>query len=120
MGEEVDQERLLPDDNSADDQPATTSTQSVVPSKDSGGRVDEHELEERAAVSLGDVLVAPKPAPEHRDELVKETLIPVSGMVRLSTRELEVIDHPAFQRLFEIYQLGQVYWRDPLGSVRPV
>jgi hypothetical protein len=40
---------------------------------------------------------------EHLTELRKETLLPVTGMVRLSRRELEVIDHPAFQRLFEIY-----------------
>ncbi len=34
-------------------------------------------------------------------------MLPVTGMVRLSPREFEVVDHPAFQRLFEIYQLGQ-------------
>jgi hypothetical protein len=28
-------------------------------------------------------------------------------MVRLTRRELALIDHPAFQRLFEVYQLGQ-------------
>lgn len=38
---------------------------------------------------------------------VKETLLPINGMVRLTPRELEIIDHPAFQRLFEIFQLGQ-------------
>jgi hypothetical protein len=62
------------------------------------------------AVAPGDVL-----APLATDDeagmtaLVHETLLPVSGMVRLSRRELDVIDHPAFQRLFEIYQLGQTH-----------
>jgi HD superfamily phosphohydrolase len=47
--------------------------------------------------------------PEIPDTLDKETLLPVSGFVRLSRRELQVIDHPAFQRLFDIYQLGQTH-----------
>jgi HD superfamily phosphohydrolase len=42
--------------------------------------------------------------------LVNETLLPVHGTVRLSPREMEVINHPAFQRLFEIFQLGQVHY----------
>jgi HD superfamily phosphohydrolase len=41
--------------------------------------------------------------------LSKETLLPVSGLVRLSDRELDVIDHPAFQRLFAVNQLGQTH-----------
>ena len=58
----------------------------------------------------GAVLVEPVvESDEHLTELRKETLLPVTGMVRLSRRELEVIDHPAFQRLFEIYQLGQAH-----------
>jgi hypothetical protein len=58
----------------------------------------------------GAVLVEPVvESDEHLTELCKETLLPVTGMVRLSRRELEVIDHPAFQRLFEIYQLGQAH-----------
>jgi len=43
------------------------------------------------------------------NERLGETLLPVSGMVRLTPRELEVISHPAFQRLFEIHQLGQTH-----------
>jgi len=42
--------------------------------------------------------------------LDKETLLPVHGLVRLSKRELRVIDHPAVQRLFEIHQLGQTHF----------
>lgn len=59
------------------------------------------------AVAAGDSLLQAQEAVERADELSKETLLPVTGMVRLSPRELDVIDHPAFQRLFEIYQLGQ-------------
>lgn len=59
-------------------------------------------------VVAGDILVdVGEEEDEDAKELSKETLIPVCGMVRLSPRELEIIDHPAFQRLFEIYQLGQ-------------
>jgi len=58
----------------------------------------------------GSVLVEPAaPSSNQLNELNKETLLPVTGMVRLSRRELRVIDHPAFQRLFEIYQLGLAY-----------
>ncbi len=37
----------------------------------------------------------------------QEFLIPVHQFVEYSEREVEIIDHPAFQRLFEIQQLGQ-------------
>lgn len=58
-------------------------------------------------VGPGSVLVEPSTdSSDQLTELGKETLLPVTGMVRLSRRELRVIDHPAFQRLFEIYQLG--------------
>jgi HD superfamily phosphohydrolase len=35
-----------------------------------------------------------------------ELFVPVTGLVRLTPQELAVIDHPAFQRLREINQLG--------------
>jgi HD superfamily phosphohydrolase len=62
-------------------------------------------------VASGDTVVSLSGQPDGEDRtlLSKETLIPVTGMVRLSRRELDVIDHPAFQRLFEIYQLGQAH-----------
>jgi HD superfamily phosphohydrolase len=41
--------------------------------------------------------------------LLEETLLPVHGMVRLAEREMEIVDHPAFQRLFSIFQLGQTH-----------
>ena len=40
---------------------------------------------------------------------VQEFLDPVHGFVSYTKVELEVIDHPAFQRLFNICQLGQTY-----------
>jgi HD superfamily phosphohydrolase len=57
---------------------------------------------EQALVELAE----PNPDPDPND-LTEETLLPVWKMVRLSRRELTLIDHPAFQRLFEVYQLGQ-------------
>src|SRR5258708_12901169 len=59
------------------------------------------------AGSAETVLVEPRGEAADSSRLIKETLLPISGMVRLSRRELEVIDHPAFQRLFEVYPLGQ-------------
>jgi len=57
-----------------------------------------------------DVAVVPTPTGDREyPDLSKETLLPVSGMVRLSPREMDVINHPAFQRLFDIYQLGQTH-----------
>jgi hypothetical protein len=39
----------------------------------------------------------------------QEFFLPVSGFVWLFPEEVEVVDHPAFQRLGRIYQLGQAY-----------
>jgi len=38
-----------------------------------------------------------------------EFFIPVHGFVRFTKEELDIINHPAFQRLGEIYQLGQAH-----------
>jgi HD superfamily phosphohydrolase len=71
-------------------------------------RADEPASMDTRAVAAGDVLVdVLEPEDDDATALSKETLIPISGMVRLSPREFAVIDHPAFQRLFEIHQLGQ-------------
>ena len=34
---------------------------------------------------------------------------PVHGFVNYTRREVHIIDHPAFQRLFKVYQLGQTH-----------
>jgi HD superfamily phosphohydrolase len=39
----------------------------------------------------------------------QEFFLPVSGFVWLLDEEVAVVDHPAFQRLARIYQLGQAY-----------
>lgn len=39
----------------------------------------------------------------------QEFFLPVSGFVWLFPEEVEVVDHPTFQRLGRIYQLGQTY-----------
>jgi HD superfamily phosphohydrolase len=39
----------------------------------------------------------------------QEFFLPVSGFVWLYPEEVEVVDHPTFQRLGRIYQLGQAY-----------
>jgi HD superfamily phosphohydrolase len=44
-----------------------------------------------------------------RPRPLQEFFIPVHGLVRVDKAELEIIDHPAFQRLGFIYQLGQAY-----------
>lgn len=66
-----------------------------------------------------------QPAPDERLRLVapaadgrpssptagslQEFFIPVHGLVRLHEDELPIVDHPAFQRLGFVYQLGQTY-----------
>ncbi|MBI3747444.1 MAG: HD domain-containing protein [Chloroflexi bacterium] len=39
----------------------------------------------------------------------QEIFVPVHGLVRLTQREVDIVDHPAFQRLGSVYQLGQTY-----------
>jgi HD superfamily phosphohydrolase len=39
----------------------------------------------------------------------QEFFLPVHGLVRLSPDEVDVVDHPAFQHLRHVYQLGQTY-----------
>jgi uncharacterized protein len=39
----------------------------------------------------------------------QEFFIPVHGEVRLRLSEVAIVDHPAFQRLGDIFQLGQTY-----------
>lgn len=43
------------------------------------------------------------------DSAMQEFLDPIHGFVKYTEREIEIIDHPAFQRLFGIYQLGQTH-----------
>lgn len=106
MSQARDQDQLVPDGRSEDGlieagQPTADRPESAgaTPSDDTGAG--------EIPVAPGDVLVEVVDEPQDRNELTKETLLPVTGMVRLSPRELEIVDHPAFQRLFEIYQLGQ-------------
>lgn len=40
---------------------------------------------------------------------VQEFFIPVHRFVRLTKREVEIVDHPAFQRLGHVFQLGHTY-----------
>ncbi|HEX4058121.1 MAG TPA: hypothetical protein VHX87_07380, partial [Galbitalea sp.] len=47
-----------------------------------------------------------------------EIYVPVWGLVRLTPLEAEVVDHPAFQRLREILQLGLTYLVFPSATHR--
>ena len=73
------------------------------------------------------------PLPERSDsytlpELLQEFFVPVWGQVRLSSSEVRLVNHPAFSRLSDIYQLGQTYlvyrgathkrWEHALGTVQ--
>lgn len=46
-------------------------------------------------------------APESQEEDRQEFFIPLHGFVWLYPEEVQVVDHPAFQRLALLYQLGQ-------------
>lgn len=50
--------------------------------------------------------LAPSADPMRRHRLSQEIFIPVHGFVWLSEAELAIIDHPAFQRLGRVRQLG--------------
>jgi HD superfamily phosphohydrolase len=60
------------------------------------------------ANSEGSKREAPGEVPSLPDRL-QEFHIPVSEHVRLSPSELLIVDHPAFARLADIYQLGQTH-----------
>jgi HD superfamily phosphohydrolase len=49
------------------------------------------------------------PTPTRAMERRQEFFIPLSGFVWLYPQEVQVVDHPSFQRLGRIYQLGQVH-----------
>jgi HD superfamily phosphohydrolase len=61
-------------------------------------------------------------------EPVQEFFIPVWHQVRLTAAEVRLVNHPAFERLGDIYQLGQTYlvyrgathrrWEHALGTLR--
>ena len=53
--------------------------------------------------------IAVPPQGTKREFLIQEFMDPVHQSVQFTERELKVIDHPAFQRLFRIYQLGQTH-----------
>ena len=42
-------------------------------------------------------------------EVSQEFHDPIYGFVTYKRREIQIIDHPAFQRLFKVYQLGQTH-----------
>jgi len=76
------------------------STQSAIPLLAPGDAIEPAAPDADGTPAL---IVEPHPLDE-------ETLLPVHGMVRLSEREMHVIDHPAFQRTFDIHQLGQTHF----------
>ena len=108
MADERAQEQLLPSEN----EPGNGSSAHVTTNGEAlGGKLpDAGGAKVRGSVAtMGEPLFdsgAPSRDPNERSN---ETLIPVAGIVRLSDREVAIIDHPAFQRLFEIFQLGQAH-----------
>jgi HD superfamily phosphohydrolase len=65
--------------------------------------------------------------PWSRPKAIQEFFIPVWSQVRLTTSEVRLVDHPAFKRLADIYQLGQTHlvfrgathrrWEHALGTL---
>ena len=76
----------------ADEAPLSTShSEDAAPSK--GFRLDD---------------LAPRSRAGGRDRW-QEFFIPVHGLVRLTPSEVQLVNHPAFQRLGSVYQLGQTH-----------
>lgn len=63
---------------------------------------DETDLVAGAALSMGE-LTGPRGSSR-----TQEFCVPIHDYVWLTEEEIRVVDHPAFQRLGDIYQLGQV------------
>lgn len=55
-------------------------------------------------------------APSYGRSPAQEMFLPVSGYVRLSAEEMAVIDHPGFQRLRRVRQLGLAHFVFPGGT----
>lgn len=78
--------------------------------KSSSGDVSESEPGRKSMEEQNDrplQVVPPKPTGGRTKW--QELFIPVHGLVRLRPEELKIVDHPAFQRLGEVYQLGQTH-----------
>lgn len=56
-----------------------------------------------------DAMVPEAPSVAPRRVRLQEFFIPIHGLVRLHTDELPIVNHPAFQHLGYVYQLGQTY-----------
>ncbi|HEU0051659.1 MAG TPA: HD domain-containing protein, partial [Longimicrobium sp.] len=65
--------------------------------------------ENRLAAVLGDDLDEPELTRNVELVLDREFFLPVHGFVELTAEEAQIVDHPAFQRLGSIYQLGQTH-----------
>jgi HD superfamily phosphohydrolase len=113
MSDDSEQGRLIPDEQNESVVPTSASKgkarKAPANSKPTAKPESAHGAADRRAQRSAPPADCPSENGEEARALSKETLLPVSGMVRLSPRELRIIDHPAFQRLFEIYQLGQTY-----------
>jgi HD superfamily phosphohydrolase len=78
---------------------------------DSQARLGLPEVPPNHTAAQGKTLAALVSARPDSDDFYddNEVFIPIHGFVRFTSEEMEVINHPAFQRLGEIYQLGQSY-----------
>ena len=80
----------------------------LAPSRAEPTSVDEFVSE----MAAGNAMQGGDPDEDFTDALLgndQEFFIPVHDFVRFTDEEIQIIDHPAFQRLGRIYQLGQSF-----------
>jgi HD superfamily phosphohydrolase len=66
-------------------------------------------INEKSTPSVKQDISCPLYAGETTEEERQEFFLPISGFIWLFPEEVEVVNHPIFQRLGNVYQLGQTF-----------
>jgi len=88
------------------DPPADATPPSELPGAADRQSSSEEEAHYRLWQAVDDLDLDASDSEEVPDQ---ELFIPVHGFVRLTSPEVAVVDHPAFQRLGDVFQLGQTH-----------
>ena len=92
--------------------PSDASSESVQPENDAADATDasptsSDQLNLPTIPTASDGHHSAASADRTPETRLQEFLDPIHGFVSYSSREIKIIDHPAFQRLFNMHQLGQ-------------
>jgi len=105
---QLDIEQSSPDDSDDRVEAGETAQDSKIVAKPSS--LEAQPASQKTVAGLSALLTPPQTENDISKADRQEFFLPVSGFVwLLSDEEVAVVDHPAFQRLGRIYQLGQAY-----------